>query len=56
VDDLFGLGDDRWWERLLTRWERLPHGLRTAFLGGVCGVVIAGLLVVLNTWGQTPVG
>ena len=56
MDDLFGLGEDKWWERLLTMWEHVPRGLRTALLGGMCAVVIAGFLVVLSSWGQTPVG
>ena len=56
VDDLLGLGEDKWWERLLSVWEHVPRGVRTALLGGMCAAVIAGLLVVLNSWGQTPVG
>jgi hypothetical protein len=53
MDDLFGLGEDKWWERLLTRWERVPGGVRTAFVGVLCGVFIVGLLVLLNSWGRT---
>jgi hypothetical protein len=56
VEDLFGLGEDRWWERVLAIWERIPHGFRTALVGGLMGGIVVGFFLLLNSWTQMPVG
>lgn len=56
MDDLFGLGEDKWWERLLSKWERVPNGMRTLLMGGLIGLVILSFFVVLSSWGQMPAG
>ena len=56
MDDLFGLGDDKWWEKLLTKWEGIPSGVRTALGGGLLGVLILGLFLLVDSWTQMPIG
>ena len=56
MDDLFGLEDDKWWERLLGVWERVPGRVRTALVAGLMSLAIFGLLVMVNAWTQLRVG
>ena len=56
MEDLFGLGEDKWWEKLLTKWERIPSGVKTALGGGLLGVFVLGLFLLINSWTQMPVG
>jgi hypothetical protein len=56
VEDLLGLGEDRWWERLLDRWEHLPGRVRTLIARGFIGILVVGLLLLLNLLMGMPVG
>ena len=56
MDDLFGLGEDKWWEKLLAKWEHIPSGVRTALGGGLLGVLILGLYLLVSSWTRMPVG
>jgi hypothetical protein len=41
VEDLLGLGEDKWWERLLDRWEDVPDKERTWIARGSIGMMVA---------------
>jgi hypothetical protein len=56
VEDLLGLGEDRWWERLLDRWEHVPERARTLIERGFIGILIVGVFLVLNLLMGLPVG
>jgi hypothetical protein len=56
MQDLFGLGEDTWWQKLLTRWERAPSAVRTTLGGGLLGALILVLFLMVNAWTQMPVG
>lgn len=56
MEDLFGLGEDKWWERLLTTWERVPGRVRTTLLAGLLALAIVGLFAMVNAWTQPGVG
>jgi hypothetical protein len=56
VEDLLGLGKDKWWERLLDRWEHVPDRVRTWIARGFIGVLIVGVFLLLNLLMGLPVG
>jgi hypothetical protein len=56
VEDLLGLGEDKWWERLLDRWEHLPERARTLIERGFIGVLVVGVFLLLNLLMGLPVG
>jgi hypothetical protein len=56
VEDLLGLGEDRWWERLLDRWEHLPDRVRTLIARGFIGILVVGVFLLLNLLMGMPVG
>jgi hypothetical protein len=41
VEDLLGPGEDKWWERLLDRWEDVPDKERTWIARGSIGMMVA---------------
>jgi hypothetical protein len=56
VEDLLGLGEDKWWERLLDRWEHLPDRVRTWIARGSIGILVVGVFLLLNLLMGLPVG
>ena len=56
VEDLLGLGKDKWWERLLDRWEHVPERARTLIERGFIGVLVVGVFLLLNLLMGLPVG
>jgi hypothetical protein len=56
VEDLLGLGEDKWWERLLDRWEHLPDRLRTSIERGFIGALVVGVFLLLNLLMGMPLG
>jgi hypothetical protein len=56
VEDLLGLGEDRWWERLLARWEHLSDRVRTVIARGVIGILVVALFLLLDLLMGLPVG
>jgi hypothetical protein len=56
VEDLLGLGEDKWWERLLDRWEHVPDRARTLIERGFIGILIVGVFLLLNLLMGLPVG
>ena len=56
VEDLLGLGEDRWWERLLDRWKHLPDRLRTSIERGLIGALVVGVFLLLNLLMGMPLG
>jgi len=56
VEDLLGLGEDKWWERLLDRWEHVPERARTLIERGFIGILVVGVFLLLNLLMGLPVG
>ena len=56
MEDLLGLGEDKWWERLLDRCEHVPDRVRTWIARGCIGVLVLGVFLVLNLLMGLPVG
>jgi hypothetical protein len=56
LDDLLGLGEDRGWERGLSRWQYLSDRARTGIWRGLVGIVAVGSFLVLNLLLGRPVG
>ena len=56
VEDLLGLGEDRWWERLLDRWAHLPDRLRSSIERGLIGALVVGVFLLLNLLMGMPLG
>jgi hypothetical protein len=56
VEDLLGLGEDKWWERLLDRWEHVPDRVRTWIARGSIGILVVGVFLLLNLLMGLPVG
>ena len=56
MEDLLGLGEDKWWERLLDRWEHLPDRVRTLLAHGFIGSLVVGVFLLLNLLMGLPVG
>lgn len=56
MEDLLGLGEDKWWERLLDRWEHVPDKVRTWIARGSIAIVVVGVFVLLNLLLGLPVG
>jgi hypothetical protein len=56
VEDLLGLGEDKWWERLLDRWKHLPDRLRTSIERGLIGALVVGVFLLLNLLMGMPLG
>jgi hypothetical protein len=56
VEDLLGLGEDKWWERLLGRWEHVPDSVRTWIERGFIGILVVGVFLLLNLLMGLPVG
>jgi len=56
VEDLLGLGEDRWWERLLDRWEHLSDRVRTLIARGFIGILVVALFLLLNLLMGLPMG
>lgn len=55
MEDLLGLGEDRWWERLLDRWAHLSDRVRTWIARGSIGILVVGLFMLLNLLMGLPV-
>ena len=56
VEDLLGLGEDKWLERLLDRWEHVPDRARTWIARGSIGILVVGVFLLLNLLMGLPVG
>jgi hypothetical protein len=56
VEDLLGLGEDKWWERLLDRWKHLPDRLRISIERGLIGALVVGVFLLLNLLMGMPLG
>jgi hypothetical protein len=56
VEDPLELGEDRWWERLLDRWEHLSDRVRTLIARGCIGILVVGVFLLLNRLMGLPVG
>ena len=48
MEDLLGLGEDKWWERLLDRWQHVPDIARTRIARGFIGILVVGVFLLLN--------
>jgi hypothetical protein len=56
MEDQLGLGEDRWWERGLSRWQHLSDRMRTGIWRGLVGIVAVASFLVLNVLMGRPVG
>ena len=56
MEDLLGLGKDKWWERLLDRWEHVPERARNLIERGFIGILVVGVFLLLNLLMGLPVG